>query len=81
MRAFREPSGFPIIGKLKPLGLERHGFQEEKDIKYDIYYIAQLGHIVHLFPEGTWHSDKAAEGSNFEEYLKWAYDGQRNNLI
>jgi hypothetical protein len=55
--------------------LARYGFNEEKDIQGDVYYVGPLGHIVHLYPDGTWHSDKAAENSNFEEYLKWVSEG------
>jgi hypothetical protein len=56
--------------------LAKYGFNEQKDIQGDIYYVGPLGHIIYLFPEGTWHSDKATEGSNFEEYLKWVSEAQ-----
>jgi hypothetical protein len=56
--------------------LTKYGFNEAKDIQDDIYYVGPLGHIVHLYPEGSWYSDKAAEGSDFEKYLKWVSEGQ-----
>src|SRR6185437_5319955 len=56
--------------------LASYGFNEASDIQGDIYYVGPLGHIVHLYPDGTWHSDKAADDSNFEEYLKWVSEGQ-----
>jgi len=50
---------------------ERVGFQWTVDIRGDGYYVLPEGHIVHLYPDGTWDSDKAALGASLEEYLDW----------
>lgn len=50
--------------------LASHGFSEEKDIRGNVYYVGPLRHIVELFTDGTWNSDKAVDGSTLDAYLK-----------
>jgi hypothetical protein len=50
--------------------LETAGFQFAQDIQDDRYYVLpEGGHILHLFDNGTWSSDKAGEHQSLEEYL------------
>jgi hypothetical protein len=52
--------------------LKQHGFEKERDAGGDTYYVLpNSGHIIHLYTDGTWHSDKAAKGSSLENYLSW----------
>ena len=51
--------------------LANNGFSKAVDVKGDVYYVGPLGHIIWLFADGTWHSDKAREGSTMEDYLSW----------
>ena len=50
--------------------LARHGFSEGKDTAGNVYYVGPWGHIVELFTDGTWNSDKAVEGGTLDGYLK-----------
>jgi hypothetical protein len=64
----REPS---IAGTEEECALlESNGFSEEQDIRGNVYYVGPLGHIVELFADGTWRSDKAAKGGTMETYLR-----------
>jgi hypothetical protein len=54
------------------IALTRLGFQEAKDIDGNLYYVLPAGaHIVNLYADGTWYSDKAAPGSALKDYLLW----------
>ena len=39
--------------------LERNGYWEVEDVDGNIYYVGDAGHIIHLYADGTWDSDKA----------------------
>jgi hypothetical protein len=39
--------------------LGENGFQFAQDARGDAYYVGPLGHIVHLYPDGGWNSDKS----------------------
>ena len=55
--------------------LERSGFQVERDVQGDVYYVMpEGGHIIHLYADGTWHSDKAPRQQSLEDYLAWIRD-------
>ena len=52
--------------------LKTHGFERTEDAQGEIYYVLpNSGHIVYLYLDGTWFSDKAAKGSSLDAYLKW----------
>ena len=52
--------------------LKRNGFQMAQDCQGDVYYVLPgTGHIIHLYPDGTWDSDKAAQGSSLKQYFAW----------
>ena len=51
--------------------LASNGFEETQDVQGDVYYVGPLGHIVHLFDNGEWTSDKAREGMSLESYVEW----------
>jgi hypothetical protein len=53
--------------------LERRGFRMEQDCEGDLYYVlGGTGHIVHLYPGGTWSSEEAPKAfSSLQEYLAW----------
>ena len=47
--------------------------------KTDVYYLGPLGHIVHLYTDGTWGSDKCpASAASLEEYLAWLEPARRS---
>lgn len=50
--------------------LARNGFTDATDITGNVYYVGPWGHIVELFADATWYSDKAPEGITLDEYLK-----------
>jgi len=35
------------------------------------YVLQEAGHIIHLYADGTWDSDKAVAESSLERYLAW----------
>jgi hypothetical protein len=42
------------------------------DCRGDIYYVMpEGGHIIHLYDDGTWESDKAAANWSLRDYLAW----------
>jgi hypothetical protein len=51
--------------------LAGYDFYFQKDANEDLYYVGPLGHIIHLYPEGEWDSDKAGSCESLEEYLSW----------
>jgi len=52
--------------------LELSGFQVAQDVQGDVYYVMpEGGHIIHLYADGTWDSDKAPRERSLEEYLTW----------
>ena len=70
--------GTPWVGELGVEGSEseraflaHNGFLQAKDKSGDVYYVGPLGHIIWLFADNTWHSDKARKGSTMEDYLSW----------
>lgn len=36
----------------------------------NVYYVGPWSHIIELFTDSTWNSDKAAAGSTLDAYLK-----------
>ncbi|MBV9155337.1 MAG: hypothetical protein JO097_03690 [Acidobacteriaceae bacterium] len=55
--------------------LRTHGFMRTEDAQGEIYYVlSNSGHIIYLYADGTWFSDKAAKGSSLDAYLKWIDD-------
>lgn len=68
--------------------LERAGFKIAQDIRGNVYYFLPEGsHLIELYSDGTWYSDKAASGSSMEEYFAWlrekraAIDSAANHTI
>jgi hypothetical protein len=53
--------------------LSDHGFHYAEHLdKSDVYYLGPLSHIIHLYTDGTWDSDKCpAKIATLEEYLAW----------
>ncbi len=51
--------------------LKRYGFELAQDIQADNYYCGPTGHIIWLYADGTWHSDKADPGVSMQGYLDW----------
>ena|SRR5437868_8476762 len=51
--------------------LENHGFQYARDERNDEYYVGPAGHIIHLYNDATWNSDKADVGVSLGRYLAW----------
>jgi hypothetical protein len=51
--------------------LSINGFSTTVDRQGDVYYTGPYGHIIWLFPDDTWYSDKARDGSSMGEYLNW----------
>jgi hypothetical protein len=74
-RACNPPSWWTKSEKGKEeeqLLLESKGFQIAEDCRGDIYYVLpEGGHILHLYADETWDSDKAPPGLSLEEYLAW----------
>ncbi len=48
--------------------IESCGFELTTDAAGEVYYCWN-GHILYLFSDGTWDSDKAPNGMTLEEYL------------
>jgi hypothetical protein len=43
-----------------------------EDWQGNIYYVLpEGGHIIHLYSDGSWDSDKAASGWSLTEYFGW----------
>jgi hypothetical protein len=74
-RACNPPSWWTKSEKGKEeeqLLLESKGFQVAEDCRGDIYYVLpEGGHILHLYADGTWDSDKAPPDWSLEEYFAW----------
>ena len=51
--------------------LKRNGFKEREDIQGNIYYVGEGGHIIRLYADGTWDSDKARSGWPLTDYFAW----------
>jgi hypothetical protein len=51
--------------------LRIHGFRYESDARGDEYYVGPAGHIIHLYADGSWDSDRAPTGWSLGEYLNW----------
>ncbi len=49
--------------------LASHNFNEATDRDGAIYYVGPLGHIIHLYDDGTWTSDRAEDGVSIEVYV------------
>jgi|SRR5208282_6683572 len=50
--------------------LADNGFVFTEDIAGDLYYVGPAAHIIHLYPDGEWNSDKAPENcKSLEEYF------------
>ena len=70
-RVWRRLIGEEGAGKEKAL-LELNGFEMTRDCQGDVYYVLPgAGHIIHLYSNGTWDSDKAADDWSLDEYLAW----------
>jgi hypothetical protein len=51
--------------------LEQSGFRVA-EVPGDVYYLMpEGGHIIYLYSDGTWDSDKAPRGQPLEDYLAW----------
>jgi hypothetical protein len=46
-----------------------------QDIQGDVYYVGPVGHIIHLYADGEWDSDKAPREQSLEDYLTWIREG------
>jgi hypothetical protein len=55
--------------------LELSGFMVAQDIQGDVYYVGPVGHIIHLYADGEWDSDKAPREQSLEDYLTWIREG------
>jgi hypothetical protein len=45
-------------------------FEFTQDVVGNIYYVGPLGHIIYLYPDGAWDSDKAPPScTSLEEYI------------
>ena len=53
-------------GQKATLPRKRH----TRDAHESTCYVGRTGHIAELYVDGTWSSDKAAEGSTLDEYVK-----------
>lgn len=52
--------------------LELSGFTVAQDVQGDLYYVMpEGGHIIHLYPDGTWDSDQAGAEQSLGAYLTW----------
>jgi hypothetical protein len=51
--------------------LEQSGFRGTQDVQGDVYYVGPYGHIIHLYADGEWDSDKAPREQPLEDYLTW----------
>ena len=51
--------------------LEGYGFHYARDQQNDEYYVRPAGHIIHLYRDGSWDSDKADGGWSLDKYLTW----------
>jgi len=52
--------------------LERIGFVVRQDAQGDVCYDMPEGaHIIHLYADGTWESDKAGAEQSLGAYLTW----------
>ena len=49
--------------------LEQSEFHFQEDASGDKYYVGPVGHIVHVYADGTWDSDKAGAEQSLEKYL------------
>jgi hypothetical protein len=54
--------------------LKQSGFIVAQDIQEDMYYVGPMGHIVHLYADNGWDSDKAGGEQSLEGYLAWIKD-------
>ena len=52
--------------------LERNGYWEVEDVDGNIYYVGDAGHIIHLYADGTWDSDKARPRWSLTDYFAWS---------
>lgn len=51
--------------------LADNGFEYATSADGDLYYVGPLDHIIHLYPNGEWDSDKApANCSSLETYFE-----------
>ena len=58
--------------KEEEAALLQQGFQRTEDDQGDVYYVLpERGHVIHLYADCTWDSDKASAGSSLEQYLAW----------
>ena len=53
--------------------LKLSGFTAQ-DVGGDVYYVGPYGHIIYLYADGTWDSDKAGAEQSLEDYLAWIRD-------
>lgn len=53
--------------------LEIYGFHYAIDAQKDEYYVGPASHIIHLYSDGTWDSDKASAGWSLDQYLDWVH--------
>jgi hypothetical protein len=44
------------------------GFERARDVQGDVYYVFP-GHLLHLYADGSWHSEEANPDSTLEQYL------------
>jgi len=52
--------------------LVSNGFHFAQGPRGEVWYVLQEGgHIIHLYADGTWDSDKAGAESSLETYLTW----------
>ena len=51
--------------------LIRHGFSLAEDAQGNKYYCGPFGHIIFLYENGTWYSDKGDPKLSLQEYLDW----------
>jgi hypothetical protein len=52
--------------------LADNGFEFAQDAAGDLYYVGPLSHIIHLYPNRKWDSDKAPGScGSLEEYFAW----------
>ena len=49
--------------------LKRCGFELTQDCQGDNYYCGPMGHIIELYADGAWNSDKADPNASLREYL------------